>query len=58
MLAEIPTPACVGSNSPFLPAIKAARKTFDSHYHVTGPWIRMHIPVTVQGAGFFGFLHG
>src|SRR5258708_8614151 len=37
MIAEIPAPDCVGSNSPFAGSIKTARKTFDSKFTVLPP---------------------
>ena len=33
MIAEIPAPACVGVQSPFLPSIRYTRRTFDSRIH-------------------------
>lgn len=57
MIAEIPSPACVGSNSPFLPQIRYVRRTFASRFHPTDVWQRVHV-VVVTGIGFFDFLHG
>lgn len=58
MIAEIPSPACVGSNSPFLPQIRYVRRTFTSRFHPTDAWQRVHVAVVVTGVGFFDFLHG
>lgn len=58
MIAEIPHPQCVGSQSPFLPAIRSVRRAFDSRYTVTDQWQRVKVPVQVSGVGFFDFKHG
>jgi hypothetical protein len=58
MIAEIPSPNCVGSQSPFLPAIKSARRAFDAKYTVTDVWQRVRTPVQAVGVGFFDFKHG
>lgn len=58
MIAEIPDPACVGQNSPFLPDIAAARAAFDAKYTASSSFQNISVPVTVTGAGFFDFPHG
>lgn len=58
MIAEIPHPGCVGSDSPFLPGVQAARDAFDSRYVATGYFQTANVTATVLGAGFFDFLHG
>jgi len=58
MIGEIPAPACVGSSSPLLSGIQAARAAFDAKYSVTGSFQAANVPVTVTGVGFFDFQHG
>ncbi len=58
MIAEIPSPGCVGAGSPFSGAISAARQTFDASYTATGTMKTVNVPVQVSGVGFFDFIHG
>lgn len=58
MIAEIPSPACVGTSSPFLPQIRYVRSVFTSRFHPTEQWQRGRWPVQVTGVGFFDFKHG
>jgi hypothetical protein len=58
MIAEIPSPTCVGSGSPFLPGITNARSEFDAKFTATTSFQTANIPVKVTGAGMFDFLHG
>jgi hypothetical protein len=58
MIAEIPSPACVGAASPFLAGVTAARQKFDNNYIATGTFTHVSVPVQIQGVGFFDFLHG
>jgi len=58
MIAEIPSPACVGSSSPFLPAMRAVRTAFTAAFHPTISFQRVNISVHVTGVGFFDFKHG
>lgn len=58
MIAEIPSPDCVGSNSPLKAGIKKARREFNARYKVTRSFGHVHTPVTVTGVGFFDFDHG
>ncbi|HEY2325463.1 MAG TPA: hypothetical protein VGJ82_21575, partial [Thermoanaerobaculia bacterium] len=58
MIAEIPSPNCVGAGSPFGPGIQAARNAFDAKYNVTTSFQTANVPVAVKGVGFFDFLHG
>ncbi len=54
MDTEIPSPSCVGSSSPFLPLIQAARS------YVTQNWSgseRVNIPASITGVGFFDIPH-
>ncbi|HEX7140821.1 MAG TPA: Ig-like domain-containing protein [Vicinamibacterales bacterium] len=58
MIAEIPSPNCVGSGSPFGPGITNARSEFDARYTATTSFQTANIPVQVTGVGMFDFLHG
>jgi hypothetical protein len=58
MIAEIPAPQCVGSSSPFLPAIRSVRRAFTARFHPTAFWQRPKIRVHIAGVGFFDFKHG
>jgi len=58
MIAELPAPECVGSGSPFLPAIRAVRRAFTARFHPTRSWQRVRVPMRVAGVGFFDFKHG
>ena len=58
MIAEIPSLACVGAQSPFLPGIQNARTQFDSKYTATTSFKTADIPVQIKGVGMFDFLHG
>jgi hypothetical protein len=58
MITEIPAPQCVGSSSPFVPAIRSVRRTFAARFHPTGFWQRPRIRVHVVGVGFWDYKHG
>jgi len=59
MIAEIPAPECVGTASPFLPAIRAVRAAFTAAFHpTTASFQRINLKVHVTGVGFFDFKHG
>jgi hypothetical protein len=58
MITEIPSPGCVGANSPFLPSISSVRTTFDDTFHATTDFQDVELPVQITGVGFFDFLHG
>lgn len=58
MIAEIPSPACVGSSSVLLSGIQNARSEFDAQYTPTNSFQTANVSVTVTGVGFFDFLHG
>lgn len=58
MIAEIASPACVGSSSVLLSGIQNARLEFDAHYMPTSSFQSANVPVTVTGVGFFDSLHG
>jgi len=58
MIAEIPSPACVGSWSPFIHQLNYVRRTFGAHFHPSVDWVRGHWKLTITGVGFFDFKHG
>src|SRR5689334_12050692 len=58
MIAEIPSPNCVGAGSPFGPGIQNARNEFDAKYTATTSFQTANIPVQIRGVGMFDFLHG
>src|ERR1041384_6220257 len=58
MIAEIPSPNCVGAGSPFGPGIQNARSQFDARFTATTSFKTANVPVAVKGVGFFDFLHG
>jgi hypothetical protein len=57
MVAEIPSPTCVGAGSPFATQIANARGAFDAQFTVTSSFQTANIPVRVTGVGFFDFFH-
>jgi hypothetical protein len=57
MVAEIPSPTCVGNGSPFAAQIANARATFDSQLTAGSSFQTANIPVQVTGVGFFDFAH-
>lgn len=57
MIAEIPSPSCVGS-SPFLPAMRAVRTAFTAAFHPSPSFQRVTIKVHITGVGFFDVKHG
>jgi hypothetical protein len=58
MIAEIPSPTCVGAGSPFLPGITNARNEFNARFTATTSFQTANIPVQIKGVGMFDFLHG
>jgi hypothetical protein len=58
MIAEIPSPACVGSTSPFLSMIRSARAAFDARFTATTSFQTANATATLTGVGFFDFIHG
>jgi len=58
MIAEIPSPACVGAGSLFAAQIANARAKFDAHFTATTSFQTANVPVQVTGVGFFDFAHG
>ncbi len=58
MIAEIPSPNCVGTGSPFGPGITNSRSQFDARFTATTSFQTANIPVQIIGVGMFDFLHG
>jgi len=58
MIAEIPSPSCVGAGSPFGPGITNSRNQFDARFTATTSFQTANIPVQIRGVGMFDFLHG
>jgi hypothetical protein len=58
LIAEIPSPNCVGSGSIFATGIQNSRNEFDAHYTATSSFKTANVPVQVKGVGMFDFLHG
>ena len=58
MVAEIPSPDCVGDGSPFSAQVASARAKFDSQFTAGSSFQTANIPVKVTGVGFFDFAHG
>jgi hypothetical protein len=58
LIAEIPSPACVGPSSPFAAAIADARAKFDGLLTATPFFQTASMPVQMKGVGFFDFIHG
>ena len=58
LIAEIPSPSCVGAGSHFASPIANVRAAFDAQYQVTTSWKHPNIPVQVTGVGFFDIHHG
>src|SRR5713226_7767900 len=58
MIAEIPSPGCVGAGSLFAAQIANARAEFEAHFTATTSFQTANVPVQVTGVGFFDFAHG
>lgn len=58
LIAEIPDPTCVASNSRFTTGIKNARTAFTKVYPVSTSWRYPKHVVTVTGVGLFDPPHG
>jgi hypothetical protein len=57
LVAEIPSPHCVGTGSPFTAQIARARVEFDAKLTATSSFKTANLPVRVIGVGFFDFFH-
>ena len=58
MIAEIPSPGCVGPGSPFAAGIAHARAQFDAMFAATTNFQTANVPVQITGVGFFDYLEG
>src|SRR2546423_2022636 len=58
MIAEIPSPGCVGPGSPFATGIAHARSQFDAMFTATPTFQTTSVPVQITGVGFFDHLEG
>ncbi|HVS80636.1 MAG TPA: hypothetical protein VHE60_02785 [Pyrinomonadaceae bacterium] len=58
MIAEIPSPSCVGPGSPFAAGIAHARAQFDAMFTATTTFQAANVPVQITGVGFFDHLEG
>jgi hypothetical protein len=67
MIAKIPDPEALAPGSFFAQQIAAARQAFDSYFGIRAssygpgdgsPYVAVAVPVTLQGPGFFDFVHG
>src|SRR2546421_7537964 len=58
MIAEIPSPGCVGPGSPFAAGIAHARAQFDAMFTATTNFQTANVPVQITGVGFFDYLEG
>jgi hypothetical protein len=58
IISEVPSPACVGAQSPFLSGITSARATMDARLSPGDGFQNANLPVRVTGVGFFDNLHG
>jgi hypothetical protein len=58
MIAEIPSPNCVGANSPFAAGIARARAQFDAVFTPLTFLQTVNVPVQITGVGFFDYLEG
>lgn len=57
MIAEIPSPGCVGGSA-WERQIDGARKTFDSSFAASSTYVSVSRPVTVTGVIFYDKIHG
>ena len=58
MVAEIPSPNCVGDTSPLSAQIATARAKFDAKLTASPSFQSANIPVQITGVGMFDFPHG
>jgi MYXO-CTERM domain-containing protein len=56
MIAEIPAVDCVGGG-PFIASIRRVRDRFESRYIPEERFLYLRVPISIQGVGFFDFLH-
>lgn len=58
MIAEIPSPNCMASGSPFASGVSRARAQFDAKFTATSALKNANVPVQITGVGFFDYLAG
>jgi uncharacterized membrane protein len=58
MIAEIPSPGCVGGTGPFAAGIAHARAQFDAMFTATTTFQNANVPVQITGVGFFDYFEG
>jgi hypothetical protein len=58
MIAEIPSPSCLPSDSPFVAGVTRARAQFDAKFSATSALKNANVPVQITGVGFFDYLAG
>jgi hypothetical protein len=58
LIAEIPSPGCVGPNSRFAADIAHARAQFDARFTATTSFQTANVPVQITGVGFFDYFEG
>jgi hypothetical protein len=58
MIAEIPSPGCLGPGNPFAAGIANARAQFDARFTATTSFQSTSVPVQITGVGFFDYFEG
>lgn len=58
MIAEIPSPTCLPSGSPFVAGVTRARTQFDAKFTAGSTLKSANVPVQITGVGFFDYLAG
>jgi len=58
MIAELPSPGCVGDSSPWKAMIASARLAFNTQFNPATSWKQSGKTVTITGIGFFDAVHG
>jgi hypothetical protein len=58
IIAEIPSPSCVGASSPFHAAVQHALAQFNARLTASSSFQTANLPVRIKGIGMFDFLHG
>src|SRR5262249_25082069 len=58
IIGEVPSPACVGTGSPFAAGVASARASVDARLTPADGFQTANLPIQVTGIGFFDNLHG
>jgi hypothetical protein len=58
IIGEVPSPACVGPQSPFLAGVMNSRTKMDARLSPTSGFKDANLPIQVTGVGFFDNIHG